>query len=140
MSKESCLHGFYTTYASQILSFGSFGCMCLVRLRPYLASLCRKHCKYSLLLCALPSPHPYFPHTWTPSTYSWERQAGLVKRSSLWDLPASCPSWPVGQNSSQQEKSKCLKFFAGFYGPLALTFYWWKEIKLNKFYYMLWDS
>lgn len=80
-------------------------------------------------------------HTYKlPVLIHGELQAGVVKRSSLWDLPASCPSWPMGQNSSQQEKSKCLKFFPDFYSLSALTFYWWKEIKLNKFYYILWDS
>lgn len=53
-------------------------------------------------------------------------QAGIVKRRILWSFPASCPSWLVGQNSSQQESQNCSKLFPGCYSLLALTFYWWK--------------
>lgn len=42
-------------------------------------------------------------------------QAGIVKRRILWSFSASCPSWLVGQNSSQQESQNCSKLFPGCY-------------------------
>lgn len=87
---------------------------------------CRDHCKhfpFVLMDFAWSDTTHMSPKRLAPgATPSWH----CKRRSILWSFPAACPSWLVGQNSSQQESQNCSKLFPGCYSLLALTFYWWK--------------